>query len=268
MMRPIRKLMDLRGRRALVTGGAGHIGLAIGETLVELGARVAVADLDAAACDKRAQLLNKRRRGAAFGLSFNLANEAATREAVRAATKKMGGLDILVHAAAYYPPDGTAGWDANFAGQSTAQFDASLQINLVAAFTLVHEARAALERSGRGSVIFISSIYGAVGPDFSLYEGTGMNNPAGYAAAKGGLNQTARHLATQLAPRVRVNTLSPGGVWRGQPKAFVDRYKRKTPLGRMAVEEDFKGAIAFLASDLSSYVTGQNLLVDGGWTAW
>ena len=95
-----------------------------------------------------------------------------------------------------------------------------------------------------------------------------MGNPAGYSATKGALLSVTRYLSTVLAPSVRVNAVSPGGVWRGQPEAFVQRYVRKTPMGRMAVEEDLKGAVGFLASDLSAYVTGHNLVVDGGWTAW
>lgn len=95
-----------------------------------------------------------------------------------------------------------------------------------------------------------------------------MGNPAAYAASKGGLVQLTRWLSTVLAPAIRVNCISPGGVDRRQPEPFVERYLARTPLGRMAVEEDFKGAAAYLCSDLSAYVTGQNLLVDGGWTAW
>jgi NAD(P)-dependent dehydrogenase (short-subunit alcohol dehydrogenase family) len=101
-----------------------------------------------------------------------------------------------------------------------------------------------------------------------LYEGTAMGNPAAYAASKGGLLQLTRWLATTVAPQVRVNSISPGGVWRNQPESFVERYKARTPLARMATEDDFRGAIAFLASDLSGYVTGQDLAVDGGWGVW
>jgi NAD(P)-dependent dehydrogenase (short-subunit alcohol dehydrogenase family) len=101
-----------------------------------------------------------------------------------------------------------------------------------------------------------------------LYEGTDIQNPAGYSAAKGGLLQLTRYLATVLAPDIRINAISPGGVWRDQPEAFHQRYVARTPMGRMATEEDLKGAVAYLASDLSAYVTGQNLSVDGGWTAW
>ena len=117
-------------------------------------------------------------------------------------------------------------------------------------------------------VINVISIYGMVGPNMGLYAGTSMGNPAAYAASKGGLLQFTRWLASVLAPHVRVNSITPGGVSRNQAPAFVERYQLLTPLGRLATEEDFKGAVAFLASDLSAYVTGHNLVVDGGWTVW
>lgn len=105
-------------------------------------------------------------------------------------------------------------------------------------------------------------------PDWSLYAGTTMGNPAAYGASKGGLIQFTRWLATTLAPAVRVNCISPGGIWRNQPDDFVARYATRTPLQRMGTEDDLRGAIAYLASDLSKYVTGQNLSVDGGWGVW
>ena len=118
------------------------------------------------------------------------------------------------------------------------------------------------------SIINIASIYGLYGPDWSLYEGTNMNNPAAYAASKGGLIQLTKWLATTIAPEVRVNAISPGGIFRNQSTIFVKRYEDKTPLGRMASEDDFRGAIAYLATDMSKYVTGQNFSVDGGWGVW
>ena len=133
---------------------------------------------------------------------------------------------------------------------------------------MVQAAKDAIEASGHGSVIFFASHYGLVGPDMSFYEGTSMGNPAAYAASKAGLIQLARWLATVLAPKVRVNCITPGGVWRNQEEGFHKRYVARTPLGRMAIEEELKGAVAYLASDLSAYVTGHNLVVDGGWTVW
>ena len=124
-------------------------------------------------------------------------------------------------------------------------------------------------KTQRLSILYnVSSIYGLDGPDHSLYEGTSMGNPAAYAASKGGMIQLTRWLSTTLAPHIRVNSISLGGVFRNQPQLFVERYEKRTPLGRMATGEDFKGVIAYLASDLSKYVTGQDISVDGGWTAW
>ncbi|MBI2789652.1 MAG: SDR family oxidoreductase [Elusimicrobia bacterium] len=263
-MRSIAELSRLDGRKALVAGGAGHVGLAVCETLAELGARVAVLDRDPAACRRRAAALP----GGAVAVPCDLSSEAGTRRAVRAAQRRLGGLDILVHAAAFVGTTKLAGWAEPFARQSTKAFDAALRVNLTSAFTMVQEAAPALSRSGKGSVILFSSIYGRVGPDMSLYAGTKMANPAGYGASKGGLAQLTRHLATVLGPRVRVNAISPGGIERGQPASFQKRYRSRTPLARMAVEEDLKGATAFLAGDLSAYVTGHDLLVDGGWSAW
>ena len=118
------------------------------------------------------------------------------------------------------------------------------------------------------SVINIGSIYGMFGPDLSIYEDTELNNPAAYSASKGGLIQLSRWLSTVLAPKIRVNCISPGGILRNQPEIFVKRYVDKTPLKRMGSESDIAGAVVYLASDLSSWVTGQNLVVDGGWGVW
>jgi NAD(P)-dependent dehydrogenase (short-subunit alcohol dehydrogenase family) len=268
-MRRLASLMDLSGRRALVTGAAGHLGLAICEALIEQGARVAVSDRRAAECRARAEALNRRwGRQASVPVQADLTDEAATRRLVREAVRRLGGLDILVHAAAYVNSRAAAGWAVPFPRQTVKAWDDALRVNLTSAFVMAQEARQALAASGRGSIVLVGSIYGVAGPDFRLYGRTRMQNPAAYGASKGGLLQLTRHLATLLAPRVRVNALSPGGVRRSQPAAFQRRYASRTPLGRLATEEDIKGAVAFLASDLSAYVTGQNVMVDGGWTAW
>ncbi len=266
-VQPITRLMDLSGRTALVAGGAGHIALAVEEALIELGATLAVLDLDAAACRQRAEQLSRVRPGSATPLPCDLADETQTRHAVQTAVQERGGLDILVHSAAYAGDNGQ-GWTGDLDRQTVEAWDAALRVNLTSAFVLAQEAREALARSGHGSVIFFGSIYGVVGPDVRLYAGTSLANPVGYGVAKGGLLQLTRYLATLLAPRIRVNMISPGGVWRHPPQAFEERYVARTPLGRMCTEEDLKGAVAYLASDLSAYVTGQNLLVDGGWTIW
>lgn len=266
-MRSLEQLMSLRGRVAAITGGAGHIGAAIAEALAELGAAVAVIDVNDRATATAADLA-QRYGVPTLGHIADLADEDATRAIPAAVDSALGGLDILVHCAAFVGTSGLSGWAVPFEQQSADTWRQALEVNLTSTFCLTQSALPQLRRNGCGSVIMVSSIYGLTGPDMGLYAGTAMGNPAAYAASKGGLNQLARWLSTVLAPQVRVNTLVPGGVARNQPEAFAARYTARTPLGRMAVEEDFKGAAAYLASDLSAYVTGQTLAVDGGWTAW
>lgn len=254
-MRSIQELSDLKGRRALVAGGAGHLGRVAADALRELGADVVAADIDTQGL-------------AGHAITADLADEAAARAAVHETLERLGGLDILVHCAALVGMSALEGWAEPFERQSVDAWRRALDVNLLSAFVLVQEAAPALRSSSHGSVVLFGSIYGLTGPVPSLYEGTALANPAAYAASKGGVVQLARHLATVLAPDVRVNAISPGGVERGQPPEFQTRYAERTPLGRMATEEDVKGAVAYFAGDLSAYVTGHNLVVDGGWTAW
>lgn len=267
-MKTLKSLMDLRGRVALVTGGAGHIGAAFCDALAELGARVAVLDLDREACARTAAAIEKTRGVEAWPLAVDLAREADVKKAPARVLRKFGRLDILVHTAAMVGTSSLKGWAVPLAEQRSDSFRKALEINLTAAFLLTQACAPALADSGHGSVINVGSIYGMVGPVMDLYKGTKMGNPAAYAASKGGLFALTRWFATALAPRVRVNAITPGGVLRNQPAPFRRSYIARTPLKRMATEEDLKGAVAYLASDLSAYVTGHNLLVDGGWTAW
>lgn len=264
--RRLSDLMDLSGRVALVTGGTGHIGYQAAAALAELGAKVALADLaeDKAKADELGDLFGVD----CASFAVDLADEPLVRALPGQVVHALGGLDIVVNAAAFVGTSGLEGWVTDFENQSVDTWRRALEVNLTSAFVLSQAALPALKHSGRGSIVNISSTYGVVGPDMRLYEGTPMGNPAAYGASKGGLIQFTRWLSTVVAPEVRVNAVSPGGIARGQPEAFVTRYEERTPLGRMGVEDDLKGAVAYLASDLSAYVTGQNLMVDGGWTAW
>ncbi len=267
-MKMLKELADMSGRAAAVVGGAGHIGRAAVASLLELGASVAIIDLDADQCRTATDELAGAGPGALLSIACDLRDEAATRAVVRNAVDQLGRLDVIVHTAAFVGTTKVPGWAVPFAEQTVEAWDAALRVNLTSVFVIAQEARSALEASGHGSMIVVGSTYGLVGPDMRIYEGTTMGNPAGYGASKGGVLQLGRYLATVFAPKVRVNAITPGGVWRDQPDAFHRQYLSRTPLGRMAREEDMKGAIAFLASDLSAYVTGHNLVVDGGWTAW
>lgn len=267
-MKSVAELMDLRGRVALITGAAGHIASAIADALAEQGAAIAVLDLMPEACTSRAREIHERYGVATLPLPVNLEDDVALRAVPGAVVANLGGLDILVHCAALVGTSELAGWTTPFAQQDVGTWRRALDVNLTAVFVLTQACAPALAASGHGSVVTVGSLYAVLGPDMRLYDGTRMGNPAAYAASKGGVLQLTRWLATVLAPAVRVNCISPGGVFRHQPPIFVDRFVDRTPLKRMATEEDLKGAAVYLGSDLSQYVTGQNLIVDGGWTAW
>lgn len=198
----------------------------------------------------------------------DLLKEEEIRNIPEKITRAFERLDILVNCAAFVGTSNLEGWITPFENQRADSWRQALEVNLTAPFLMTQACAPMLRESEHGSVINIASTYGVVGPDMRLYEGTDMGNPAAYAGSKGGLIQLTRWLATVLAPDIRVNAVTPGGVWRNQPDVFHDRYVERTPLRRMATEEDFKGAVAYLATDLSSYVTGHNLVVDGGWTTW
>jgi NAD(P)-dependent dehydrogenase (short-subunit alcohol dehydrogenase family) len=266
--RSLAELGRLDGRVALITGGAGHIGSALADALAELGASVAVVDVAADRANSVAAQLHGRWGVPAEAHLADLGDVDAVRDLPDRVVRSLGRLDIVVNNAALVGTSELKGWAVPFEQQDVRAWQRALDINLTAAFVLTQAAVTHLRVGGHGSIINVGSIYAVCGPDWRMYAGTELGNPAAYGATKGGLLQLTRWLATTVAPAIRVNMLSPGGVFREQPAAFVKEYVDRTPLRRMASEEDLKGAVAFLASDLSAYVTGQHLIVDGGWTAW
>lgn len=267
-MKSVSELMNLSGRVCLITGGAGHIGVTIADALAELGAFVILADKESSRCDSAIASIQDEFRGRAEAASVDIADEQQVLTLRDTVFERFGRLDVLINNAAFVGTSNLAGWTVPFEAQSVTTWQMAMDVNVVAAFRLLQVFAELLRSSAKGSVINMASIYGLVGPDMRLYENTSMSSPAAYAASKGALIQLTRWLATVLAPGIRVNCISPGGLWRQQPESFVNQYVARTPLRRMATEEDLKGAAVFLASDLSAYVTGQNIVVDGGWTAW
>ena len=266
-MRTVQQLMDLKGRVMLITGGAGYLGLVLAEALAEAGADIVLWDISPDV-ERKAKKITQKYHVRAFADTVDLADEAAIERAVKDVAKRFKKIDGLVHCAAFVGTSALEGWSVPFEKQSVKTWRKALEVNLTSVFTVTQKFLPLLRKSGAASVINISSIYGMVGPDMGLYEGTSFGNPAAYAAGKGGLVQLTRWLSTNLAPHIRVNTISLGGIYRGHKDPFLTRYRKRTPMARMASEQDVKGAVVYLASDMSSYVTGQNLVVDGGWTAW
>jgi NAD(P)-dependent dehydrogenase (short-subunit alcohol dehydrogenase family) len=267
-MKSINQLINLNGRRALITGANGHLGQHLAITIAELGGNLTLVDLHESINTKLCSKLNKN-----FDIQFeyiqcNIENENERADLISKISMDSQPLNIVINNAAFVGTSKLKGWTSSFEDQSIETWRSAIEVNLTSVFDLSKGLTSKILSSKHGSIVNIGSTYGVVGPNYSLYENTDMGNPAAYAASKGGLVQLTRWLATTLGPEIRVNTISPGGIFREQSKEFVRRYEERTPLKRMASEEDFKGAIAFLSSDLSSYVTGQNILVDGGWTIW
>ncbi len=259
-MTAISDLFSLKGRIAVVTGGAGLYGRPMCAALAEAGAHVVVASRSQEAREDWAdQLLTRGLQ--ATPLHLDLADLASIAAFCAELVRRFGRIDVLVNGAVH-----RQGGDLTHT--SAADWEATSRINSLGLFSITQACAEQMAVSGGGSIINIGSIYGVVGPDFSIYSGTDMSNPAYYAYDKGGMVNFTRYVACQYGPRgVRVNCISPGGLHSGQPEAFVRAYSARTPLGRMAGEDDIKGAVVFLASDAAAYVTGVNLMVDGGWTA-
>ena len=266
-MKNMSALMRLKGRRALITGATGGIGQEIALTIAELGGDLLLVDRPSSDYGLVTQKIFDNWDVNIECIDCDLENEASRNYLIDKAIKSDKNLDILINNAAFVGESNLEGWVEDFDKQSLETWNRALEVNLTAPFHLSQAFTPLLRKNNNGSIINIASIYGMNAPDYSLYEGTNMGNPAGYSASKGGLIQLTSWLATTVSPDIRVNSISPGGVWRNQPSKFVERYESRTPLGRMATEEDFKGVVAYLASDLSAYVTGQNIVVDGGWTA-
>lgn len=251
---------------ALITGGAGHIGSQICMKLAETKCDIIIVDKNISEANKLKTSLCKDFGVRAEILSINLMEEKSFGEAADFVAENFGKLDYLVNCAAFY--DQTPGWGVPFAEESYEAWIKVLKVNTMAPFFLAQKLHYLMLNSSLASIVNISSIYGLLGPDHSLYEGTTMTNPAAYGVSKGGLQQVTMWLSTVLAPKIRVNTVTSGGIERGQNPVFKDRYEKRTPLKRMATESEIADAVVFLLSEKARYITGQNLVVDGGWSAW
>lgn len=260
---------NLTGKVALVTGGAGILGRHFVAGLLAHGASVALIDLDSAAVADAAKQVG----GATLGICCDITDQVALRGAVDRVENELGPIDVLHNNAASKGND-LAAFFAPVEEYDARTWRDVMAVNLDAMFFVAQEVGKRMVARRRGSIIQTASIYGVYGPDNRIYEGSEylgrpINTPPVYSASKAGVVGLTKFLATTWAPsNVRVNSLVPGGVESGQNENFKQRYGARVPLGRMARAEEMVGPLIFLASDASSYVTGQNLLVDGGLSAW
>lgn len=263
----------LDGKVALVTGGAGILGRHFVTALTEAGARVALIDANEVAAQETAQIVAAATGTRPLAIVADITDRDQVRQSLDRVERELGPLDILHNNAATKGKDLAAFFaaDEDYALETWREI---MSVNLDAMFLVAQDAGRRMIPRKRGSIIQTVSIYGIMGPDERIYEGSNylggkIRTPAIYSASKAGVIGLTRHLACIWAPHgIRVNALTPGGVSSGQNTVFSDKYSTRVPMGRMARAEEMTGTLVFLASDASSYITGQNIVVDGGLSAW
>ena len=257
-------LFDLEGRVAVVTGGMGQLGQVYLAGLVARGVRVASFDVAAGAVPDGVR-----------AYEVDVTDRASIGRAVDDVVSEWGVPHVLVNNAGLdSPPDAPAEEVGPFEDYPVAAFDAVMDVNVKGTVLSCQVVGGAMAREGRGSIVNISSVYGLLSPPQDLYEfrrteGETFFKPVAYSVSKSAVLNLTRYLATYWATQgVRVNTLTLAGVWNDQQQEFLDAFAARSPIGRMLDAEEALGALVFLASDASSYVTGSNVVVDGGWSAW
>jgi NAD(P)-dependent dehydrogenase (short-subunit alcohol dehydrogenase family) len=269
-----KKLFDLSGRTAIVTGGLGILGKQFCSILAEYGANIAVVDIQPETTATFAAELEALYGIKASGIFCDITNPESVQKMVRDVVDTFGRIDIL-HNNAAGKSDNLSHFFAPFEEYELSQWNQIMDINLGGMFLVAkHVGKFMVEQNKGGSIIQTSSIYGIMGPDNRIYEGSfylehQINTPAVYSASKSAVIGLTKYLATYWANKgIRVNTITPGGIESGQNEVFKQKYSNRVPLQRMGKPHEIAGALLYLASDASAYVTGQNIIIDGGLSAW
>lgn len=257
--------MSLQGKYILVTGACGLIGKEICKAIAHYKGNLIVSDINLKACEDFAGKLSKEHGITAVAAVIDINSEESISNFIEYSKRNKIEIYGLVNSA--YPRNSQYG--RKFENVSLESFKENLELQLSGCFNITQKISALMAQNKSGSIVNIGSIYGILGPDFSIYRETEMTMPVEYSAVKGGVINLTRYLATYFGRYgVRVNCVSPGGVKDRQPDNFIENYSSKVPLGRMGNPEEMAGAVVFLLSGLSSYITGQNIVIDGGWSAW
>lgn len=270
----IQDKFSMKSKVALVTGGGGLLGKEFCRTLSEAGAAVYLADINAELIDRSLMELQQT-NNSIKGIQINVTDSLSIENVMEQIVSETGRLDVLVNSAALDPkfdPQHPQFYDNAFENYPLDLWQEGLSVNLTGTFLVSQAAARQMVKQDSGSIINLCSTYGLVGPDQRVYEDTGKVRtfkPVFYSVTKAGILGFTKYLAAYYARTgIRVNALSPGGVENGHEEQFVKNYSSRTILGRMAHKDEMSGALLFLASEASSYMTGANLVVDGGWTAW
>jgi len=266
MNKSLQQLLSLKGRTAVVTGGAGYLGTAISETLAELGANLVIASRDRAKCEKKCEEIAQLTGGSikAVALELDLLKKNSAPEFFAQVHNHFPAVDILVNNA-------WSGKKNSWESITEEDWEYDINISLNSVFRMTKAAFPDLKAT-RGVILNIGSLYSHLGPDYRMYDGKEFANPPSYGAAKAGVIQFTKYLASFLAPHgIRVNAVSPGAYPHPPTQKhteFMRRLAAKNPLNRIGQPDDLKGAVALLCTDAGSYITGQDLHVDGGWGVW
>jgi NAD(P)-dependent dehydrogenase (short-subunit alcohol dehydrogenase family) len=261
-------IFDLTGKVALITGSAGLLGPQMASALVEKGAKVILADLSEEKC---LQVIHEMGfpEGTFSSVALDVASSDSWENALQIAISIHGKIDILINGAASTNQSKTANFEAGFENFPEEDWDRIMDINLKGVFLGCQVIGKHMLKNGGGKIINIASLYGVVSPNHRIYPGTGIFQPVAYSVSKHAVIALTKYLATLWADKnIRVNTLTPGGVWNGHEGLFYERYKQLNPSGDMANKSDMNGGIVFLASDASNHVIGHNLIIDGGYSVW
>ncbi len=259
-------ITKLTGKVTCVTGASGYIGKVIAETLCQLDSNLILVDINSKNLNKLKLDLSKRYHVQIDTLCMDLTKKNNIHKLKSFIMTKYKHLHILINSLGFVGSNKLKGWSVDYDKQTEHGWNKAIEVNLTSVFFLIQSLHKIMKKTKNASIINISSIYGSHAPDYDIYSNTNIKNPAGYAISKAGLNHLTKWLAVTLSPEIRVNTISPGGIFRKQDPVFVKKYIKKTPLNRMGTESDIVGAIILLSTDMSLYITGQNIVVDGGWT--
>ncbi|MGA9471779.1 MAG: SDR family oxidoreductase [Terriglobales bacterium] len=266
MNRSLQQLLTLKGRTAVVTGGAGYLGTAISETLAELGANLVLASRDKAKCEKKCEEIVQLTGGSikAVALQLDVMKKGAAAEFFARVHEHFPAIDILVNNA-------WSGKKNSWESITEEDWEYDINMSLNSVFRMTKAAFPDLKAT-RGVILNIGSLYSHLAPDYRMYDGKEFANPPSYGAAKAGVIQFTKYLASFLSPHgIRVNAVSPGAYPHPPTQAhkeFMQRLASKNPMNRIGHPDDLKGAVALLCSDAGSYITGQDIHVDGGWGVW
>jgi len=260
-----KKKFDLTGKVVLITGACGLIGKAFCEAAAQFGAHVITADIPASDPKGFAEKLEKRHERTMLGVALDVSSRAQVEHLKKLSIEKFGRIDGLVNA---HQNKSHLKFEP-FESVSDDNWDTVVNINLKGTFLTCQIIGSWMAEQGRGSIINIPSTYSVVAPNQNLYKGTSLGCPAAYSASKGGIDALSRYLASYWAAKgVRVNMITPHGVWNNHEEQFEKNFANFSPMQRLSYNHEVAGALIFLLSDASSYTTGDNLLAEGGWTVW